>query len=141
MSERHKSGTQPRTLGQLTTPALLLDQARFERNVERMQGHLARFGVGLRPHLKTAKSFEVARRVMRSPGGPAMVSTLREAEHFAEYGVSDLIYGVGIAPGKLDRVGALRLRHGADVAIILHSLEQADAVPPGRPRMITGCPS
>lgn len=93
----------------------------------RMKARLAELGVGFRPHLKTAKCLEVARIAMTAPGGPAMVSTLKEAEFFAAGGVRDMIYGVGIAPAKLDRVGAIR-SGGTDLAIILDSVEQADAV-------------
>lgn len=111
----------------LDTPCLLLDEGRLEANLARMKARLAGLGVAFRPHLKTAKSLDVARRAMTSPSGPAMVSTLREAAYFAQGGVRDLIYGVGIAPQKLGRVGAIR-RHGADLAVILDSVAQADAV-------------
>jgi len=115
------------TLEALQTPCLLLDEVRLHDNVSRMKKHLAGLGVAFRPHLKTAKSLDVARIAMTSPEGPAMVSTLREAEYFAGGGVRDMIYGVGIAPGKLARVSAIRSR-GVDLAIILDSVEQADAV-------------
>lgn len=118
----------PMPLDRLATPCLLLDEGRVRRNVATMQAHLDRLGVGFRPHLKTAKCLEVARIAMTGAAGPAMVSTLREAEFFAAGGVRDLVYGVGIAPGKLDRVGAVRRSAGADLAIILDSLDQADAV-------------
>jgi D-serine deaminase-like pyridoxal phosphate-dependent protein len=114
------------TLDTLQTPCLLLDEARLRANVDRMKAHLAALGVGFRPHLKTAKSLDVARIAMTSPEGPAMVSTLREA-YFAEAGVRDMIYGAGIAPGKLARVSAIRAR-GVDLAVILDSIEQAEAV-------------
>lgn len=114
-------------LDQLDTPCLLLDEGKLRANLEGMQARLARLGVAFRPHLKTAKSLDVGRIAMTAPEGPAMVSTLREAEYFAEAGVRDLIYGVGIAPAKLDRVSAIRAQ-GADLALILDSLEQADAV-------------
>lgn len=125
----HGDGAKPAKLAldALPTPCLLLDQARVRTNVNRMREHLARLGVAFRPHLKTAKSLDVARIAMTTPKGPAMVSTLREAEYFAEGGVQDMIYGVGIAPTKLARVTAIRAR-GVDLAIILDSLEQADAV-------------
>src|SRR5437764_12965646 len=97
-------------LKDLPTPCLLLDLCRFERNVLRLKSRLERAGVAFRPHLKTAKSIEVARRVMSAPRAAAMVSTLREAEYYASHGVEDLIYGVGIAPAKLDRVGTIRER-------------------------------
>lgn len=115
-------------LQELATPCLLLDEARLRGNVATMKRHLEMLGVGFRPHLKTAKCLEVARIAMTHPGGPATVSTLREAEFFAAGGVRDMIYAVGIAPQKLDRVGAIRKRFGADLAVILDSVEQADAV-------------
>jgi D-serine deaminase-like pyridoxal phosphate-dependent protein len=114
-------------LNELETPCLLLDEMRLRRNIRRLRERLAHLGVAFRPHLKSAKSIEVARLAMTSPGGPATVSTLREADYFAENGVTDMIYGVGIAPAKLPRVSALRGR-GVDLAVILDSLEQAEAV-------------
>ena len=115
------------TLDALPTPCLILDEARMTQNISRIQGRLAGTGVSYRAHLKTAKSIEVARRQMLDRRGPAMVSTLREAEVFADAGVTDMIYGVGIAPQKLERVLALRAR-GVDLAVILDSVAQAEAV-------------
>ena len=111
----------------LPTPSLLLDEVRMERNIGRLQRRMAQLGVVLRPHLKTPKSIEVARRMMQSPGGPATVSTLREAEEFAKHGVRDLLYAVGLAPNKLDRVVALRAA-GVDLAVITDNLEAARAI-------------
>jgi D-serine deaminase-like pyridoxal phosphate-dependent protein len=114
-------------LADLPTPCLLLDEARMLRNIARLHGRLEGSGVRYRAHLKTAKSVEVARRQMATPAGPAMVSTLREAEVFADAGVTDMTYGVGIAPDKLGRVLALR-RRGVDLGLILDSVAQAEAV-------------
>ena len=116
-----------RHLGELETPCLVLDAERMDRNIARLRTRLDRLGVTLRPHLKTAKSVEVARRVMATPQGPATVSTLREAELFATAGVTDLIYAVGIAPSKLAKVVELR-RAGCDLAVVLDTVEQAEAV-------------
>jgi D-serine deaminase-like pyridoxal phosphate-dependent protein len=116
-----------RSIEHLATPALLLDESRMTRNIARLRGGLAGLGVNLRPHLKTAKSLDVARRVMDGPAGPATVSTLREAEQFAEGGVRDILYAVGIAPGKLERVTALR-RRGVDLSVVVDSLDAAHAV-------------
>lgn len=112
----------------LPTPCLVLDAAKCRANIARMKAHLAPFEVTLRPHLKTAKNIELARMMIEGPTGPAMVSTLAEAEYFAGRGVTDLTYGVGIAPAKLDRVGEIRRGLGADMAVILDSVAQADAV-------------
>ncbi len=115
-------------LGALQTPCLLLDEAKLAANLSGMRAQVERHGVAFRPHLKTAKSIDVALMAMTGPGGPATVSTLKEAEYFAERGVRDLTYAVGIAPHKLDRVGTIRRRFGADLAVILDSLAQAEAV-------------
>jgi D-serine deaminase-like pyridoxal phosphate-dependent protein len=114
-------------LASVPTPCLLLDEAVMTRNIARLHARLAGTGVVFRPHLKTAKSVEVARRLMTGPTGPAMVSTLREAEEFAAAGVTDLTYGVGVALAKLDRVAAIRAG-GCDLAVILDTVEQAAAI-------------
>lgn len=115
------------SLKEVGTPCLLLDRDRMDRNVARLRERLDRLGVALRPHLKTAKSADVAQRVMSSRSGPATVSTLKEAEQFALAGVADLIYAVGVSPDKLDRILALRAG-GVDLAVTLDTVEQARAV-------------
>jgi D-serine deaminase-like pyridoxal phosphate-dependent protein len=115
------------TLETQDTPALLLDVTRLDRNIARLREHLATLGPRLRPHLKTAKCLDVARRVMDGPEGPITVSTLKEAERFAAGGVRDILYAAGIAPGKLDRVTALR-RSGVDLSIVVDSVQAAEAV-------------
>lgn len=127
MLERTMTATSETTLHTLETPCLILDLDRVERNVARLRSRLSGFDVSLRPHLKTAKSIEVARRVMTSPAGPATVSTLMEATQFAAAGVRDMIYAVGIAPSKLARVLELRAA-GVDLAVVLDTVEQAEAV-------------
>ena len=79
----------------LETPALLLDQPTLDRNIARMRAHLASLGVGLRPHVKTAKSIEVVRRAIAGQPGGITVSTLKEAEYFFAQGVKDILYAVG----------------------------------------------
>jgi len=49
------------TLDDLPTPCLLLDRDQLTRNLARMQAVADRLRVALRPHLKTAKSAEVAK--------------------------------------------------------------------------------
>jgi D-serine deaminase-like pyridoxal phosphate-dependent protein len=115
------------SLRALPTPSLVLDEARLLRNVARLRGKLDALGVALRPHLKTPKSIDVARRVLAGGTGPATVSTLKEAEEFAAAGVRDILYAVGIAPQKLGRVLALRAT-GCDLSIVLDSAAQAEAV-------------
>ena len=109
------------------TPYLLVDEAKVRRNVDRLRTHLDAHGTPLRPHVKTAKSVDVARLVFDGGTGPITVSTLREAEAFADAGFTDIVYAVGIAPSKLDRVVALR-RRGVDLVVLLDNVAQARAV-------------
>lgn len=97
------------------------------RNIEHLRAHVDSLGASLRPHLKTAKSVEVARRVLTGGTGPATVSTLREAEVFAAAGVRNILYAVGITPQKLPRVLAIRAA-GCDLSVVVDSPEQAEAV-------------
>ncbi|MET9224363.1 alanine racemase [Lentzea sp. NPDC003310] len=107
------------------TPFALLDTARLDRNAARLRDRLAVLGVPLRLHVKTAKSVEVARRVHGD--GPITVSTLAEAEHFADAGYRDVLYAVGLSPHKLPRVAAL-LRRGVRLTVLLDSTAQAEAL-------------
>jgi len=114
-------------LPDLETPALVLDEARMTRNIDRMRSHLDELGVSFRPHVKTCKSIDVARRMMATPSGPVTVSTLKEAEYFLANGVSDILYAVGIAPNKLGHVLALGAK-GAKIKVILDNVEAARVV-------------
>jgi D-serine deaminase-like pyridoxal phosphate-dependent protein len=113
-----------KTLEQLETPALLLDEAQMQRNIDRMRSRLRALGVAFRPHVKTNKCIEVSRRLMESPEGPITVSTLLEADYFAEHGVRDILYAVCIAPNKLQHVMKLQDR-GVRLSLILDSMETA----------------
>jgi len=115
---------QKQVLEQLETPALLLDEARMDRNIERMRSQMRHLGVSFRPHVKTNKCIDVARRLMETPEGPITVSTLLEAEYFAAHGVRDILYAVCIAPNKLDHVMALQDK-GVRLSLILDSIEAA----------------
>jgi D-serine deaminase-like pyridoxal phosphate-dependent protein len=112
------------TVGALATPTLLLDKDRLDRNLARLSSRMAARAVVLRPHMKTAKSIEVARRAYLSGPGPITVSTLAEAEYFARHGFRDMTYAVGVAPHTAER--AMRLRKtGVDLKVLLDSPEQA----------------
>jgi D-serine deaminase-like pyridoxal phosphate-dependent protein len=119
-----QNGETAATIGALATPALLLDKDRLDRNLARLSSRMAARGVVLRPHMKTAKSIDVARRAYRSGPGPITVSTLAEAEYFAWHGFRDMTYAVGLAQHTADR--AMRLRkEGIDLKVLLDSREQA----------------
>lgn len=109
------------------TPCLLLDVDRMTRNIQALEAHLADLGVPLRPHVKTCKSIEIARRMMARDSPGITVSTLAEAEYFFGRGIDDQLYAVGIAPGKLGRVAEL-YRKGLELKLLLDSVDSARRV-------------
>lgn len=111
----------------LETPALVLDQQKMNGNITRMRGQLARLGVRFRPHVKTSKSIDVVRRVISAQTGPITVSTLKEAEYFAGFGFTDILYAVGVTPNKFQHVLDLRAR-GVALTVILDSVGTAETL-------------
>jgi D-serine deaminase-like pyridoxal phosphate-dependent protein len=84
-------------------------------------------GVSLRPHLKTAKSADVARLATAGEAGGITVSTLAEAEYFASRGFLDITLAVGITPEKLIRVVGLSNR-GASINVITDDIGTARVI-------------
>jgi len=120
--------TLPRqTLADVDTPFLALDIDKMDKNVARLANKLNALGAAIRPHLKTVKSIDASERILANKSAGATVSTLKEAEELAAAGFNNLLYAVGIDPSKLPRVMALR-RQGVDIAILLDSEHQAQAV-------------
>ncbi|WP_420731755.1 alanine racemase [Hwanghaeella sp. 1Z406] len=115
------------SIAALETPCLLLDQAKLADNIARMTQSVTRLGVQLRPHLKTAKSAKVGVLATQDHKFGITVSTLREAEYFADHGFKDITYAVGLAPGKLDRAAALIAR-GVDLKVLADTVDAARAI-------------
>ena len=104
-------------LAVLDTPAAIIDAARMQANIARMQARMNALGVRFRPHVKTSKCLPVVRAQLAAGAQGITVSTLKEAEEFFAAGINDILYAVGIAPGKLEKVLALR-RQGCALKII-----------------------
>ncbi|MDB5552834.1 MAG: hypothetical protein JWL86_2818 [Rhizobium sp.] len=114
-------------LAALSTPSLVLDRAVLAANAARMTSHFKDRGIRFRPHMKTAKSIDVARIAIAGNFGGVMVSTLREAEHLADHGISDITYGVSVLPDKLPRIAAL-VRRGVKVGVIVDQCAVAEHI-------------
>lgn len=119
-------------LADLPTPCLVLDREILRRNIRAMAGVLARHRLPLRPHMKTAKSIDVARLAIEGQPGGITVSTLAEAEYFAAHGITDILYAVAITPQKLAQVAKLE-DTGVRVTVVTDDLDVAWAIA-GSPR-------
>jgi D-serine deaminase-like pyridoxal phosphate-dependent protein len=74
----------------LPTPALVIERAALERNIARMGAFAAARGIALRPHAKTHKSGEIARRQIAAGAVGICCAKLSEAEALAGEGVGDI---------------------------------------------------
>ncbi len=86
------------TIHELPTPALLLDLDILERNLTRMQERANKFGVALRPHIKTHKCLEIAKKQRDRGAKGITASTFYEAEQFAAAGFDDIAWAFPIPP-------------------------------------------
>jgi 3-hydroxy-D-aspartate aldolase len=75
----------------LNTPALVLDIEALDRNIAAMAGFAATHGLKLRPHAKTHKSVDIARRQIAAGALGVCCAKLGEAEALAEGGVEGLL--------------------------------------------------
>jgi len=94
-------------LADLPTPSLVLDEVRLDRNIASMAAFAAERGLALRPHVKTHKSVEIARRQIAAGAVGITVATLTEAEIFAAAGFTDIFIAY---PLWLDAEKTTRLR-------------------------------
>jgi 3-hydroxy-D-aspartate aldolase len=95
------------TKAELPTPALLLDLDRFERNVQKMAAHVNAVGKKLRPHAKTHKCPEIARRQIAAGAVGVCVAKVGEAEVMAAAGIRNLLITTEVVGAE--KIG--RLRH------------------------------
>jgi 3-hydroxy-D-aspartate aldolase len=81
----------PRSRQALATPAVILDLDDFEHNLDAMAKLCKQAGLHLRPHAKTHKSIEIARRQIAAGAIGISVATLREAAVMVEAGVPGVL--------------------------------------------------
>ena len=70
----------------LDTPAVVVDLDRMDARIASMAALMRERGIALRPHAKTHKSIEVARRQMAAGAIGLTCATIGEAEVFADAG-------------------------------------------------------
>jgi D-serine deaminase-like pyridoxal phosphate-dependent protein len=95
----------------LNTPALVLDLDMLERNIAEMASFARAHKVALRPHAKTHKSADIARRQIAAGALGVCCAKLGEAEALAEAGIESLhITSPVVTPQAIDRLMALNAK-------------------------------
>jgi D-serine deaminase-like pyridoxal phosphate-dependent protein len=103
----------------LVTPALVLDADAAQRNIDHMATELRRMGAAtIRPHYKTHKSPDLARRQVQAGAGGLSMATVWEAAILAAAGMDDLFVVNTVAhPAKIRVLAELARDHRILVAV------------------------
>ncbi|MHB1615280.1 MAG: alanine racemase [Actinomycetes bacterium] len=101
------------------TPYVAVDVDVLERNLTAMATSAAERGLALRPHAKTHKTLQIARRQIAAGAVGLTVATVAEAEVFAEAGFTDLFiaYPLWVSGRRAARVRALAERVALRVGV------------------------
>ncbi len=113
-------------LDDLPTPCLLVEQARLERNLTRMQALADAQNVRLRPHAKTHKSVALARRQVALGARGLTVAKPGEAEVFVDAGFDDIRLAYTVV-GEDKHARLLRLMERARISFCVDTLDGARA--------------
>ena len=101
----------PEGRAKLQTPALVVDLDILERNIARMADYAKSRGIQLRPHAKTHKSGEIAKRQIEAGALGVCVAKLGEGEALADAGVGNLLITSPVVTDKgIERLIALNVR-------------------------------
>ena len=103
----------------LNTPVLVLDRDQLDANIAVMQTLAAAQGIALRPHGKTHKSVDIARRQIAQGAVGVCCAKIGEAEVFADGGILGLLITSPVAaPAAIVRLAALAGRSAGLMAAV-----------------------
>jgi D-serine deaminase-like pyridoxal phosphate-dependent protein len=121
-----------------STPFLVIDETLLDANISRVAHFAAQRGLALRPHVKTHKSIEIARRQRQAGAVGITVATVSEAQVFASAGFDDIFiaYPVWVGQAKAARLASVLERSavllGVDSMEAVHQLARAGLAASGR---------
>ncbi|MDE0100241.1 MAG: alanine racemase [Truepera sp.] len=117
-----------RPVEELETPCPIVDIAVMERNLQGMAEAAARHGVKLRPHIKTHKIPDLARRQLAAGAVGIATAKLSEAELMAEAGLNDILVAYQpVGETKVRRLVALAQK-GVQIACTVDAASAAQAI-------------
>lgn len=112
---------EPVPIAALPTPALLLDDAAFARNLNKMGTFLAGKNKGFRPHCKTHKCPIIAEKQLQVGAVGVCAAKVSEAAALVAAGISGILITSAImSPAKAELVG--ELADNAEIDIVVDSL-------------------
>ena len=116
---------------ELPTPALLIDLAALEANIAKMAGHAQSVGISLRPHAKSHKCLEIAKRQLAAGALGVCAATISEAEALVAAGITGVHLTSPMAGReKISRLVQLTGRQPDVMSVVdnaLHAEQLSDA--------------
>ena len=83
--------SQPISVDQLPTPALVLDRPIMDANIQTMAKHLGHYSKGFRPHSKTHKCPEIAKQQIAAGAVGICTAKVSEAAVRANAGIGSIL--------------------------------------------------
>ncbi len=103
----------------LPTPSLLIDLDRLEANIAKMASHAKASSINLRPHAKTHKCSEIARRQIQAGALGICAATISEAEAMSAAGIKGLlITSEMVGPNKTQRLVRLTKKQPETMSVV-----------------------
>jgi len=110
----------------LPTPSLVVDLDGFESNLDKMSRHTRECGVALRPHAKTHKCVNIARRQLDKGAIGICVATIAEAEVMVRGGIQGLlITGEMVGQPKVARLIAV-VKQAPQTMVVVDNAHNVD---------------
>lgn len=107
--------------GRMATPALVIELSALEANIAAMADFAAANGVHLRPHAKTHKSAQIAKRQVAAGAIGACTAKLGEAEALTAAGIADiLVTSPIVTPNALERLAQLNAVAQGLIVVVDH---------------------
>ena len=117
----------PRFINDLETPSVLIDLDLMENNIAVMQRRCDELSIQFRPHIKTHKIPDIARRQLEAGAVGIACQKVSEAEVFAAAGISDIQIPYNIV-GKRKSRRLAELAQQANVTVTVDSKTVIDGI-------------
>ncbi|MCX5661683.1 MAG: alanine racemase [Planctomycetota bacterium] len=115
------------TLADVPTPALVVDLAAVDRNIQRQAAYGKKHNLGVRPHTKTHKSLFMAKRQLAAGAIGLTVAKVGEAREMVHASQDILIAYPALDPARTAGIAQLA-RGGATVRVAVDSAFAVDAI-------------
>ncbi|WP_299346415.1 D-TA family PLP-dependent enzyme [uncultured Maritalea sp.] len=125
--KRYAPMAQQGSIYSLSTPAVLIDETIVDKNIMRVQNYMDQAGLKARPHIKTHKIPEFAKKQLAAGAIGITCQKISEAQIFADAGITDILLTFNIMGAeKLDSLKALHEQ--ITLSVVADSRETVDGL-------------